>query len=105
MTGPLDIKSEISSSLQAVELLGKSCDLDVIAAGINPSPNPYLTKKTLFDEHLFGRAWENKNSANGRYDLQAADDAFSYDDDQSLEIFDNAAFYNNMPATWHGKSC
>ena len=35
VSGPLDIKSELLSSMQAVELLGKSCDLDALVSGIN----------------------------------------------------------------------
>ena len=55
----LDIKSELSSSYQAVELLGKSKDVQAIADNVNYEVDPYVTKKDLFEKYMFGRIYED----------------------------------------------
>jgi len=55
----LDIKSELGSSYQAVELLGKSKDVQAIAERVNEEVDPYVTKKDLLDKYMFGRIYED----------------------------------------------
>ena len=86
----LDISEEVSQSHQAVELLGKSRNVDMIAERVNSDANPYLTKKEIYDNYLVGRVYENGPG-------ELSNTYFNYDDDKSLKMLHNRAMYNNMP--------
>ena len=90
VSGPLDIKEEIDACHQPIELLGKSKNLDILAQAVNGQPDPYLTKDELYDKCMFGRAYENGHGA-------LSTTSFDYSLDKSLVMFENAAFYQNMP--------
>ena len=88
-SGPLDIVEEVDQCHQAVELLGKSKDIDGLIDMINDQADPYMTMEDIYEKHLFGRVWENGVVPN---------DYFSIDKDTSLVILTNtASFYQNMP--------
>ena len=88
--GPLSIASEIDVSHQAIELLGKSKDLDQLTGVINGTPNPYMTKDEINDKFLYGRVWENGAGA-------LSSTAYNAALDRSLNILLNMSFYQNMP--------
>lgn len=70
----LDLSEELSSSHQAVELLGMSKNLDSLESRINADANPYLSKDEIYSKYLFGRAYEN-----GPIETGLSDTYFSYD--------------------------
>lgn len=89
VSGPLDIANEIDSCHQAVELLGKSKDIDGLINMVNDQVDPYMTMEDIYEKHLFGRVWENGHISSN---------FFNIDDDTSLIILTNtASFYQNMP--------
>lgn len=88
----LDLSEELSSSHQAVELLGMSKNLDSLESRINADANPYLSKDEIYSKYLFGRAYEN-----GPIETGLSDTYFSYDQDQSMKMLENRSFYQNMP--------
>ena len=59
VAGPLSVIDEMKVSHQAIELLGKSKDLDKLASSVNPEPNPYMTRDEISSKYLFGRIWQN----------------------------------------------
>jgi len=68
VSGPLNLVEDIGKSHQAIELLGKSKDLDALADIVNDKPDPYLTKDAIYDKYIFGRVWENEPAAsNSQY--------------------------------------
>ena len=85
VSGPLDIANEIDSCHQAVELLGKSKDIDGLINIVNDQVDPYMTMEDIYEKHLFGRVWENGHISSN---------FFNIDNDTSLIILTNtASFY------------
>ena len=64
-------------------MLGKSKNIDDLKSSANTSPDPYLTKEEIASRYMFGRVYED--DGNGH--------TFSIDDDKTLNIFSNAAFF------------
>lgn len=86
----LDVSKSIDDNYQAIELLGRSKNIDKLIENASTSSDPYLTKEDIFEKHMFGRVYEN-----GADELSTK--SFSLDEDVSLNIFSNLAFYMNMP--------
>ena len=84
----LSICDEINYSHQAVELLGKSKDIDGLIDSVVTDIDPYLSKKDICDRHLYGRVYED--DGHGKQ--------FSIDDDTTLTLFSNKSMYRNMPS-------
>ena len=100
----LDIRNELGESHQVVELLGKSKDINNLISVSNPTPDPYLTKRKLLDEYMYGRIYED----DGVYHIPGDETSVSSFDDynyiegdlafeKSIDIYSCWSMYPNMP--------
>ena len=90
----------MSSSYQAVELLGKSKDVESLTSIVNTTPDPYATKKDLFDKYMFGRIYEDDGIMRNPPDWTSVSSFSQYPNlsfDDSVNIYSNWSFYQNMP--------
>lgn len=78
-SGPLNIAKDLLSCYQPIELLGKSKNIQKLIDSININPDPYRTKEEIFENFLYGRAYEDYLS-----------------NDMSLNIFSNESMFQNM---------
>jgi hypothetical protein len=83
----LSIEHDVDSCHQAIELLGKSKNIDGMVDSTLSAIDPYLTKEDICEKYLVGRVFED--NADGKQ--------FSIDDDTTLTLFSNKSMYRNMP--------
>ena len=87
-----------------VELLGKSKDIESIAAKVNEDPDPYVTKQMLFDKYMYGRIYEDDGimripgdvtSVSSFSDYPAISDDYAIPPqfDDSINIYSNWSMY------------
>ena len=98
----LDVKHELDESHQIVELLGKSKNIEDLVKYVNSDPDPYITKRKLFDKYMYGRIYEDDGiqHINGVETSTSSFEEYDKDSlsfDQSINIYSNYSMYQNMP--------
>ena len=102
----LDIKDDLNSSHQMIELLGKSKDIESSISTVNSDANPYMTKKSIFENTMYGRIYED-DGISSYYDymdgLSGYTGQFFIEKfDKSINIYSNWSMYQNMPNQYVG---